>query len=372
MEISWFIVLILLFIILVVSLQWSSARSVAAKKNTELETAQTELKDALIELDLATNELITSKNKIELLTSRASDLEANAGVKQFASDRVYKLLAKGEVSKFGKQVTYGVVEEDSGFVRPFLTEEILGHLEVGDCFGTLRGRLGKLDPGKFRSESDANQTATSGNETERNETPVTEAVHAAASDPDSGLLTSTPETLAKTAMFIPPETPQEPQDPTAGLPYLKIVEGEKQDEIIHLAFDKIYAGRGSDNDIVIQDDRASRVHFEVTFTNNCFLLRDNDSTNGTICNGEKIEQKWLEFGDKIQVGGTTLLFSCEGFDLKDDDAEQAVTALEKCIERQPDFITALKILAFMLERNIARKKEAASVWEKIARLEKYV
>ena len=64
------------------------------------------------------------------------------------------------------------------------------------------------------------------------------------------------------------------------------------------------------------------------------------------------------------------LFTCEGHDLKDSDAPKAIAALEKSIQREPEFVTALKVLAFMLERDIARRNEATPLWNTIARLEK--
>jgi hypothetical protein len=112
------------------------------------------------------------------------------------------------------------------------------------------------------------------------------------------------------------------------------------------------------------------VHCEVAYTQNRFLLRDNNSTNGTIHNGTKIDKTWLEFGDKIQVADTELIFSCEGYDLKDDNPEKAIEAFESSLKREPDFLDALKILAFLLERNVARRKEAAALWDKISQLEK--
>ena len=64
-----------------------------------------------------------------------------------------------------------------------------------------------------------------------------------------------------------------------------------------------------------------------------------------------------------------MVFSCEGYDLKDSDAARATELLEQCVSRQPDFVPALKILAFLLERDVGRKGEAAPLWQSIARLD---
>ena len=99
-------------------------------------------------------------------------------------------------------------------------------------------------------------------------------------------------------------------------------------------------------------------------------MLDNSSTNGTLHNGDKVEQAWLDFGDIIRVGETELTFSCEGYDLKDNDPSKAVELLEKCVGKQPEFVSALRILAFLLERDVGRRGEAAPLWEAVARLEK--
>lgn len=177
------------------------------------------------------------------------------------------------------------------------------------------------------------------------------------------------EGARRTVLFRPPVV-DEAEDSTTGQPYLKLLNDGVEDQLHYLNFGSTWAGRDQTNDIVVADDRASRRHFEILYTENRFQLRDNDSTNGTACNGSATQQAWLEFGDEIKVGDTKMVFSCEGYDAKDTAAPKAIAALEKCIQRQPEFIQALKLLAFLLERDIARRDEAVPLWDTIARLEK--
>lgn len=169
----------------------------------------------------------------------------------------------------------------------------------------------------------------------------------------------------RTVLYRPPPV-DESADTTAGAPYLKLGGEEPH----FLEFGSTYVGREQGNGVVIMDGAASRKHFEIMYTENRFKLRDNESTNGTVHNGNKVNEAWLEFGDTITVGETDMLFSCEGYDMRDSDASKAIELLQHCVRRQPEFISALKILAFMLERDIGRKNEAAPLWDTIARLEK--
>lgn len=369
METTWLVVLILFLVIVVMGWQWVSARSMAGKANAELKQAIKQAKDAEGRVESAERDCQSAKDEANMWAARLKELQTARQTGGFDADRIYKLLAKGRMESEGGQRAYGVVQEDSGLIRPFMIDEVLDHLEVGDCFGILRGRLAKLGEHEFTLESGTDQPGES-NEGSRAAAaaPVTELREAAGVDADTDASVPTKGAPQETVLFVPP-APEQPEDPNKGLPYLVVQEGDKDSEVYHLAFDRLTAGRGADNDIVLHDESASRMHLSVSFTENRFLLEDNNSTNGTICNGQTVSRKWLEFGDRIHVGGTTIQFSCKGYDLKDDDPEQAVAALEECVERQSDFIDALKLLAFMLERNVTRRKEAAMHWERIARLE---
>lgn len=65
----------------------------------------------------------------------------------------------------------------------------------------------------------------------------------------------------------------------------------------------ITIGRSSENDIVINDPKVSRVHCQIVqFDNGTFGVVDFGSTNGTFVNGQRVHgQVALKKGDKVQV-----------------------------------------------------------------------
>lgn len=69
-------------------------------------------------------------------------------------------------------------------------------------------------------------------------------------------------------------------------------------------------GKKTDNDIVIAHDKTlSRVHAEILCTDdNQYILRDLNSTNGTLINGMKVKEAFLSQGDLISLGETQIEF----------------------------------------------------------------
>jgi diguanylate cyclase (GGDEF)-like protein len=75
---------------------------------------------------------------------------------------------------------------------------------------------------------------------------------------------------------------------------------------------KVTLGRKPDNDIVIADESASRLHAEIEFlsADGTFIVRDMDSTNGTYVNRERLEgPQPLKPEDQIRIGQHTLTVS---------------------------------------------------------------
>ena len=67
-------------------------------------------------------------------------------------------------------------------------------------------------------------------------------------------------------------------------------------------------GRLPECDVVVDDAGASRQHARIERTESGFVLIDLGSTNGTMLNGEPIQEHVLEHGDRITIGETDLEF----------------------------------------------------------------
>jgi len=66
-------------------------------------------------------------------------------------------------------------------------------------------------------------------------------------------------------------------------------------------------GRNDDNDIVINDSSVSRYHATLVHTDEKYILEDNNSSNGTFVNGNRITQEiHLKQNDIVKLG--TVLF----------------------------------------------------------------
>ncbi|MBI3160239.1 MAG: FHA domain-containing protein [Chloroflexi bacterium] len=67
-------------------------------------------------------------------------------------------------------------------------------------------------------------------------------------------------------------------------------------------------GRSLEANIVIQEPTVSRIHAEITRSEDIFTLHDLGSTGGTYLNGKRISQSTLHSGDSILLAGTPIVF----------------------------------------------------------------
>ena len=67
-------------------------------------------------------------------------------------------------------------------------------------------------------------------------------------------------------------------------------------------------GRSRSCNLRLPSSDASRRHAEILAGRDGFVLRDLRSTNGTFVNGERVEERTLRPGDRIQIGGDTITF----------------------------------------------------------------
>jgi two-component system, cell cycle response regulator len=89
--------------------------------------------------------------------------------------------------------------------------------------------------------------------------------------------------------------------------YLIVLAGSAMGEMFKLSNNPTVIGRGQTAHVRLVDEGISREHCEIQVDGETMVLHDLDSTNGTFCQGERIDRHVLEDGDKILVGSNTVL-----------------------------------------------------------------
>jgi pSer/pThr/pTyr-binding forkhead associated (FHA) protein len=90
-----------------------------------------------------------------------------------------------------------------------------------------------------------------------------------------------------------------------------IVSGYAEGMEYPLTLEYTVIGRDKTAGIVLKDPLISRRHAAVIFQDGSFLLRDLESTNGTILNGTMIETVPIKHKDKFRIGDTVMQFIFE-------------------------------------------------------------
>tara|TARA_B110000240_G_C13483823_1_gene446497 strand:+ start:172 stop:1761 length:1590 start_codon:yes stop_codon:yes gene_type:complete len=70
----------------------------------------------------------------------------------------------------------------------------------------------------------------------------------------------------------------------------------------------ILVGRDKSCFIFIDNSHLSRKHFSIEFINNSYILNDNNSANGLLCNGIKLDKTVLKNGDTIEIANMKFIF----------------------------------------------------------------
>ena len=88
---------------------------------------------------------------------------------------------------------------------------------------------------------------------------------------------------------------------------LAVVTDSEKYELV-LGERQVYIGRKDTNDLVLNDDVASRVHAYISYERHRHVLNDAESLNGTFVNKKRITRHVLRHGDKILIGNTNLVY----------------------------------------------------------------
>ena len=65
-------------------------------------------------------------------------------------------------------------------------------------------------------------------------------------------------------------------------------------------------GRSPKADIILEDEKSSRLHCGIRLMDDAYIIKDLASKNGTYLNDARIESEELKAGDKIRVGSTII------------------------------------------------------------------
>ncbi len=93
------------------------------------------------------------------------------------------------------------------------------------------------------------------------------------------------------------------------------------------SFDKeeVRLGSMEDNDVVLGDDTVSRYHCKITQEDNCYVLVDLRSTNGTFINKVRIREAFLKPGSIVSVGQSQLRFNA-----REEEVEIVPSRADRC------------------------------------------
>jgi pSer/pThr/pTyr-binding forkhead associated (FHA) protein len=71
-------------------------------------------------------------------------------------------------------------------------------------------------------------------------------------------------------------------------------------------------GRSPDNDVIFRDPATSGHHARLERRGDEFWVVDLGSTNGTFVNGESVQEKQLNHGDRLTIGQNAVHFAVIG------------------------------------------------------------
>jgi hypothetical protein len=90
---------------------------------------------------------------------------------------------------------------------------------------------------------------------------------------------------------------------------IMVKEGKEPGRVFEIRGDRLTIGRSRDSDIFLEDLAVSRLHATVyREPTGLYVVRDENSANGTTVNGQRITEQPLEEGDEIGLGQTILTF----------------------------------------------------------------
>ena len=117
----------------------------------------------------------------------------------------------------------------------------------------------------------------------------------------------------------------------AGAPKITILSEQHRGKTFELTKDVYTVGRIEERDICIVDPTISTYHGSFTKSGNTYILKDNNSTNGSRVNNEPIVEKLLKNSDIIQLGDVEMLYDCDEDKSSGGDKTSNITGISLAV-----------------------------------------
>ena len=109
---------------------------------------------------------------------------------------------------------------------------------------------------------------------------------------------------------------------------------------IELTGEPLSIGRSREADIPLLDDKVSRVHCGIRFSDGAFYLKDLKSRNGTYVNSQRVEDTVkIKAGDRIQIGSTIFVLESSS---PEEDAAKGLKSVQGDMADGKGYTTILK------------------------------
>ncbi len=127
------------------------------------------------------------------------------------------------------------------------------------------------------------------------------------------------------------------------MPGIRVKNGPSQGQTFTIGDKPLIIGRDETCDLPLQDKGASRQHAEIFKIGDMCFIRDLESKNGTFVNDNRITEEMLRDGDRIQVGGTIVIFEPLAGARQEDELDFSEDELEAFYELRLEDLTAVNV-----------------------------
>ncbi len=127
------------------------------------------------------------------------------------------------------------------------------------------------------------------------------------------------------------------------MPGIRVKNGPSQGQTFSIGEKALIIGRDETCDLSLQDKGASRQHAEIFKIGDMCFVRDLESKNGTFVNDNRITEEMLRDGDRVQIGGTVIVFEPLAGARSEDELDFSEDELEAFYELRLEDLTAVNV-----------------------------